>query len=229
MNRLFVSKKIYSELKCLSFAIVFIIFGIYSPSYAGVTYKYTGLNFDHQNPHNSALTHITIELTTPKPLTDNFLFPDVPQFQAQGYKLVISDGISTVSSTDPGFSFGTGASTNRIYSIDENGLPKTWSLSCEYNNSGSKYKVSMSSRYAPGIYANEGGDNTDNFSYNTNKTEYHAWTLGNSHVGIPLGSGSGKGTWSIKNSTLPIQRPQNITPFRSPLDNVDRQKKIIPR
>lgn len=230
MNRLFISIKIYSQLKCLSFAIVFIIFGIYSsPSYAGVTYKYTGLNFDHQNPYNSALTHITIELTTPKPVSDNFNFPDVPQFQAQGYKLVITDGVNTISSSDTGFSFGTIAATNRIYSIDENGLPKTWSLSCELNNTGSKIKITMSSRYAPGIYANEGGDSTDKAFLVPYKTEYKAWTLGNSHVGIPLGSGSGKGTWTIKNSTLPLQRPQTKIPVRSPLDNIERQNKVIPR
>jgi hypothetical protein len=160
-----------------------------------VTYVYVGMNFDHQNPYNKSLTHLTIELTTPKPLTDNFFFPDVPEFQAQGYKLVISDGINTISSSDPGFSFASVAATNRIYSIDKNGLPNSWSLYCERLDNN---RLIMSSTYAPGIYAHEGGDSTTKYTPSYGTAEYSAWTLGDSHVAIPVGPGSGKGTWSIK-------------------------------
>jgi hypothetical protein len=157
-------------------------------------FQYVGMNFDHQNPYNKSLTHLTIELTTPKPLTNKFFFPDVPEFQAQGYKLVISDGINTISSSDPGFSFSTIAATNRIYSIEKNGLPKEWSFYCEVKNSD---RIIMTSKYTP-IYSHEGGDSTTKYSPSYGPAEYSAWTLGDSHVGIPVGSGSGKGTWSFK-------------------------------
>ena len=160
-----------------------------------VTYVYVGMNFDHQNPYNKSLTHLTIELTTPKPVTDNFSFPDVTEFQAKGYKLVISDGINTISSSDPGFSFATVAATNRIYSIDKNGLPNTWSLYCERIDNN---RIIMSSTYAPGVYAHEGGDSTTKYTPSYGAAEYSAWTLGDSHVAIPVGPGSGKGTWTMK-------------------------------
>lgn len=223
MNRLFASRNMHTESKVLSFALLLFVFGTASPLYAEVTYRYTGLKFDHQDPANSAFSGVTIELTTPKPLSANLRLPDVPQFQAQGYRLVITDGVNTIDSSDEGFSFGGIAATNAIYTIDENGLPETWSLACELKDGN--FRIEMSSRFAPGVFEHGGGDSAQKFDLALYKRLYFAWTRADSHVGIPVGPGTGVGKWSIKNPSLPMARPQRKDIV--PRDDLPKPKKPL--
>ncbi len=167
-----------SALTKILFALAF-CFAAATTSHAIVIYEYVGGHFDHQDPYSSSLTHLTITLTAPDPITvDNFFFPDAADFQALGYELVMSDGANTIRSTDTGFSFSS--ATSRFYETDADGLPLTWSLSSQSAVGGNT--ISMSSRYAPGIYANGGGDSTSFYTGGT--AEYSAYILASTHVGV---------------------------------------------